>query len=51
MLVVVTSYNEQPDEFRRTLFGINENLKAWVDKTGKEDIWKRMLVVIVADGE
>ncbi len=30
--------------------GINENLRHWVRKSGDANIWKKMLVVIVADG-
>jgi len=50
ILIAVTSYNEEPSEFERTLFGINKNMENWVRKTGDEEIWKKIMLIIVADG-
>lgn len=53
LFIVVTMYNEDALSFNRTMFGIAQNI-AFLCKKNKygwdADAWKKVAVVIVADG-
>lgn len=49
VFIVVTMYNEDADELRRTLKGVLRNIDTFVETEG-EDAWKQICVCIVSDG-
>lgn len=48
--IVVTMYNEAPDELVLTLRGICENIRVMMKKLAAPDLWKEIAVCIVSDG-
>eukprot|EP00474_Spongospora_subterranea_P005503 CRZ05961.1 hypothetical protein [Spongospora subterranea] len=49
VFIVVTMYNEDTDELKRTLKGIIRNIETFIEELG-EDAWKEICMCIVADG-
>eukprot|EP00475_Leptophrys_vorax_P039502 TRINITY_DN7146_c0_g1_i1.p1 TRINITY_DN7146_c0_g1~~TRINITY_DN7146_c0_g1_i1.p1 ORF type:complete len:998 (+),score=292.15 TRINITY_DN7146_c0_g1_i1:129-3122(+) len=48
--IVVTMYNEAPDELVLTLRGICENIRVMMKKLAAPELWKEIAVCIVSDG-
>lgn len=50
LFIVITMYNEEPDEMVLTLRGICDNVRIMMKKMAAPELWKQIAVCIVSDG-